>query len=149
MPEERDIAALRCALATLEEIAERGDEQAREAAGKLRAQVSARVLSTDPAPIKPGLYRTTEDVENPSPDRRQRRDWRKLVTIPAGTLITVREDIDFPGQPVMCSGQYTHHWIGPNRELYTRLARVLTPAPLGLATWSTGGRTRRTRFSNC
>lgn len=41
------------------------------------------------AELQPGTYRLTREVANPEPDRRQRYDWRALVTMEKGTLFVV------------------------------------------------------------
>ena len=41
--------------------------------------------------LKPGMYKLSRDVVNPSPDRRKKRDWRSLPSWTEGTEFLVRE----------------------------------------------------------
>lgn len=41
--------------------------------------------------IPPGAYKLARDVQNPSPDRRYSRDWRKMPVWDKGTQFVVRE----------------------------------------------------------
>lgn len=66
--------------------------------------------------LKPGRYRLTKDVLNPSPDRRvstryTHGDWRKYTTIPADWTFIVRsghKHSDFPEPPsLIAEGRYS------------------------------------------
>lgn len=41
--------------------------------------------------LKPGIYKLTQDVTNPNPDRRLRRDWRGLPVWSSGQEFLVEE----------------------------------------------------------
>lgn len=56
--------------------------------------------------IKPGLYKLSIDVKNPTPDKRKQDDWRYLPEWKAGRLFVICSGVDFP---TIRSGKWTHH----------------------------------------
>jgi len=83
--------------------------------------------------MKPGIYRLTCDVTNPHPDRRSKRDWRKLPVWKAGTIFYVKIDREY-GFPVMHSGRWHHqdlrgHRQSPDSE-WTALVPHLEPVEI-------------------
>lgn len=100
--------------------------------------------TVDDEELEPGLYRLTQDVKNPEPDRRYKYDWRYRATIPAGAVfeVTTRTvSFDYDGGTVSqdCSYMrsskrgkrwarvYSHHEIQPSASLWQAMEPHLVP----------------------
>src|SRR6185436_5857324 len=78
-----------------------------------------------------GFYRLTCDVDNPSPDRRQKHDWRALPTWKKDRRFVI---VDHLGDgPELQSGKWAHHRIclsarnNPYGALLDRILPCLRP----------------------
>jgi hypothetical protein len=77
--------------------------------------------------IEPGHYKLSRDVQNPKPDRRS-KDWDKISSWPAGTLIYVRAQEYGSSIEFVQSRWPTLHSIGPGcSEQYEAIGAALVP----------------------
>lgn len=81
--------------------------------------------------LKPGTYKLTRDLLNPSADRRHKRDWREFEFWREGWEFLV-QDRESGGHPytqiVLVGHRWTHQAIGPgHKEKYAALEAALVP----------------------
>jgi hypothetical protein len=84
--------------------------------------------------LEPGVYVTCRPVENPEPDRRVTRDWRKQPVIPTGTRLVVVPsrfgDPPLERQLMIIEGdQYSSQHLTPHDPLYAPIRDALRLAP--------------------
>jgi hypothetical protein len=87
--------------------------------------------------LKPGVYVLSEDVENPSPDRRQKYDWRAHAVWRKGDRFDVvtRMEYGWPDRDELvestrlqrCQAHASLYQFGPGCEGWELLAAKLTP----------------------
>lgn len=84
--------------------------------------------------MTPGNYILTQDVTNPSPDRRTRHDWTRSVTFKAGSRFEVRQFLDNPNFYEITSrdGRYGHYLLS-NDVRFDAIAAHLAADPLTTA----------------
>ena len=85
--------------------------------------------------LTPGLYTLSRDVQNPTPDRRQKHDWRALVTWEKGTEFYVghyRFDEDRTCLSITLSyDQFRNiHEVLEHQDRFKLLAEALEPADM-------------------
>ena len=75
--------------------------------------------------IKPGLYVLSQDVTNPSPDRRVHHDWTRFPVWEAGTEVLVAIAIDVESSHASLPGK-AHHIVEmtcPQGYMHQRLSK--------------------------
>jgi hypothetical protein len=77
--------------------------------------------------LKDGLYRTTQDVKMPHPDRRVTREWQKMPVIPAGTEFIVRTDVVGQNMGVREDRFWGIHSVRTDNREYSDLVDALQP----------------------
>jgi hypothetical protein len=79
--------------------------------------------------LKPGTYRLVADFKSPTPDKRQKHDWRAQPVIPAGTLVYVRESAMAKGHAQAFAGKLSVNDVRDNDRGWEGLFTLLEPVP--------------------
>lgn len=97
-----------------------GSDIDRVAQAILRSVTTYRSEHRQPEGVVKEYCELKRDVDNPTPDRRQRHDWRAQATIPRGTrFVLKREANGFKG---LCrTGGFSHEALSRNSPLFLAL----------------------------